>query len=175
MILSGEFSMSDTMADRFRKWFAYEQDAHAKVVRSLESVPAECRDSPEYQKAVGWLAHLVMARKTWLGRLGVIPLPSGPLFPDKVELTEVLAGLRSVQELWSHYLVSLSDDMLAQTIEYKSLDAGQFRNRLEDILTQLFGHSSYHRGQIATLVRAAGGEPATTDYIYWCREPVPAG
>jgi DinB family len=41
--------------------------------------------------------------------------------------------------------------------------------------TQLFGHSSYHRGQIATLVRTAGGEPAATDYIYWCREPAPEG
>jgi uncharacterized damage-inducible protein DinB len=45
---------------------------------------------------------------------------------------------------------------------------------VEDILAQLFGHSSYHRGQIAMLVRAAGGEPAVTDLIYWCREGVPA-
>jgi uncharacterized damage-inducible protein DinB len=167
--------MTDTVADRFRKWFAYEQDAHAKVVRSLESVPANRRDSPEYQKAVAWLAHLVMARKTWLGRLGVIPLPSGAMIPEKAELGEVLAGLQSVQEHWSHYLAGLSDDDLGKTIEYKSLDAGRFRNRLEDILTQLFGHSSYHRGQIATLVRPAGGEPAATDYIYWCREPVRQG
>jgi len=167
--------MSETMADRFRKWFAYEQDAHAKVVRALESVHAERRDSPEYQKAVGWLAHLVMARRIWLERLGVIPPEGATMFPDKVELAQVLTDLRSVQEHWSHYLAGLCDNDLGQTIEYKSLDAGRFRNRLEDILTQLFGHSSYHRGQIATLVRAAGGEPAATDYIYWCREPVPGG
>ena len=47
---------------------------------------------------------------------------------------------------------------------------------IEDILAQLFGHSWYHRGQIALLVRAAGGEPAVTDLIYWSREAVaPAG
>ena len=97
------------------------------------------------------------------------------MFPDKAELAEVSSDLRSVQELWSRYLASLTDEELARTIEYKSLDAGRFRNRMEDILTQLFGHSSYHRGQIATLVRAAGGEPAATDYIYWCREPVLEG
>ena len=72
----------------------------------------------------------------------------------------------------SRYLAKLSDDELAQRIEYNSLDAGRFGNRIEDILTQLFTHSAYHRGQIASLVRAAGGEPAATDYIYWCREPV---
>jgi uncharacterized damage-inducible protein DinB len=167
--------MPDAMADRFREWFAYEQDAHARVVRSLESVPADRRDSAEYHKAVGWLAHLAMARRIWLERLGVIPPKAGTMFPDKAELALIVADLHSVQELWSHYLASLTDNELERTIEYKSLDAGRFRNRLEDILTQLFGHSSYHRGQIATLVRAAGGEPAATDYIYWCREPAPEG
>ena len=38
---------------------------------------------------------------------------------------------------------------------------------------KLFGHSWFHRGQIAMLVRAAGGEPAVTDLIYGCREGVP--
>jgi uncharacterized damage-inducible protein DinB len=44
---------------------------------------------------------------------------------------------------------------------------------VEDILAQLFGHSWYHRGQIAMLVRTAGDEPAVTDLIYWCRKDVP--
>jgi uncharacterized damage-inducible protein DinB len=43
---------------------------------------------------------------------------------------------------------------------------------VEDILTQLFGHSSYHRGQVALLIRDLGGEPAVTDYVFWVREPV---
>ena len=57
--------------------------------------------------------------------------------------------------------------------EYQSLDAGRFRNRIEDILAQLYGHSWYHRGQIACWSAPAGGEPAVTDFVYWCREPVP--
>ena len=117
-----------------------------------------------------------MARRVWLERLGVIPAKtSGPFFPEGKELADTIADLKEVQELWSRYLAKLSDDELAQRIEYNSLDAGRFRNRIEDILTQLFTHSAYHRGQIASLVRAAGGEPAATDYIYWCREPVAEG
>jgi uncharacterized damage-inducible protein DinB len=54
--------------------------------------------------------------------------------------------------------------------EYQSLDAGRFRNTIADVLAQLYGHSWYHRGQIAMLVRTAGGQPAVTDLIYWCRE-----
>jgi uncharacterized damage-inducible protein DinB len=168
--------MANPMADRFRRWYQHEQDAHAKVVRSLESVPSDRRSSPEYQKAVGWLAHLAMARRVWLERLGVIPAKtSGPFFPEGKELADTIADLKEVQELWYRYLAKMSDDELARTIEYKSLDAGRFRNRIEDVLTQLFTHSAYHRGQIASLVRAACGEPAATDYIYWCRESVTEG
>jgi uncharacterized damage-inducible protein DinB len=130
-----------------------------------------------YRQPGGVAIDLTDGRSAQVGRAGimacVIPLPSGTLFPDKVELADVLADLNSIQERWAHYLATLSDDELGRTIEYRSVDGGRFRNRLEDILTQLFGHSSYHRGQIAMLVRAAGGEPVATDYIFWCREPVP--
>ncbi len=164
--------MGRGMADRFRHWFEYEKDAHAKVIGSLESVPAERHNSPEYQKAVDWLAHLANVRRVWLGRLGEFEPLRGPLFPEKTSLPEVVSDLTSIQEHWSRYLATLTDDALWQTIEYKSLDGSPFRNELVDILTQLFGHSSYHRGQIATLVKAAGGRPAMTDYIYWCRQAV---
>jgi uncharacterized damage-inducible protein DinB len=167
--------MPNEMADRFRKWFEYEKDAHVKVVMSLKSVPAQRRDSPEYCKAVAILAHVAAARRIWLGRLGVIPLAPGSLFPEDSELAEVTDTLADVHALWTEFLAGLTDQDLGRMVEYQSLDAGRFRNKMEDILAQLFGHSSYHRGQIASLVKTAGGEPAVTDYIFWCREPVTHG
>jgi uncharacterized damage-inducible protein DinB len=69
-------------------------------------------------------------------------------------------------------LTAVTDEELEREFEYQSLDAGRFRNGVDGVLAQLFGHSSYHRGQIAMLVRAAGGEPAVTDLIYWCRQSI---
>ena len=65
--------MADELVARFRRWFEYEMDAHAKVVASLGTVPADRRAGPEYRKAVGLLAHVVAARRVWLGRFGVLP------------------------------------------------------------------------------------------------------
>jgi uncharacterized damage-inducible protein DinB len=62
--------------------------------------------------------------------------------------------------------------MLSDLFTYQSFDSGRFQNTIEDVLTQLFGHSWYHRGQIAILVRQAGGTPALTDLIYFTRESV---
>ena len=162
--------MPSNMLARFRRWFDYEKDAHAKVIKSLESVPADRRTSPEFRKAVDLLAHISGARRVWLARLGVIPQPTGNLFPVDADFADVVQQLRAVHDLWDNYLGRLSTEDLDRVVEYQSLDAGRFGNRLEDILTQLFGHSWYHRGQIARLVRAAAGQPAATDFIYWCRE-----
>ena len=164
--------MPGDITARYRRWFEYEQDAHAKVLASFESVPTERRETTEFRKAVAVFAHIVAARRMWLARLGVTSTAPGSLFPDDPQVAQVTDAWREVQGLWRDFLVGADDAALAREFEYQSLDAGRFRNRVEDILAQLFGHSSYHRGQIAMLIRAAGGVPAITDLIFWCREPV---
>ena len=164
--------MAGAVIERFRRWFEYEKDAHAKVIASLGTVSPDRRGTADFRRAVSLLAHIVAARRVWLSRLGVIPAAAGPLFPEDADVDRVAAEWRAVEGLWATYLSQLDDAALEREFEYQSLDAGRFRNRVEDILAQLFGHSSYHRGQIAMLIRAAGGEPAVTDLIYWCREPI---
>jgi uncharacterized damage-inducible protein DinB len=165
--------MAGELLERFRQWFDYEQDAHAKVLASFDTVPPERRDTQEFRKAVSLLGHIVAARRVWLFRLGVIPT-AGALFLDdqNPDVTRVASEWAEVRQHWAHYLASIDDAELNRVFEYQSFDAGRFRNRVEEILAQLFGHSWYHRGQIAVLVRAAGGTPAITDLVYWCREPV---
>jgi uncharacterized damage-inducible protein DinB len=164
--------MANELIARFRRWFEYEVDAHAKVLASFETVPPVRRDSAEFRKALSLFAHIVEARRTWIGRMGVLPLSTNPLFPDESDVGHVTALWRAVHEEWSRFLNSVDDKELARRFEYQSFDGGHFRNSVEEILTQLFGHSWYHRGQIATLVRAAGGTPAVTDFVYWCRQPI---
>jgi uncharacterized damage-inducible protein DinB len=164
--------MPNELIARYRRWFDYERDAHAKVVGSLEFVPLDRRTAHEFRRAVTLLAHIVAGRHLWLYRLGKLPAAPSSFFPEGVELSKVAADLKEIQDHWSSFLAELSDDDLKRTFEYRSLDAGRFRNTVEEILTQLFGHSWYHRGQIAMLVRIAGGEPAVTDLIFWCREAI---
>ena len=167
--------MADELIARFRRWFDYECEMHAKILESLETVPPNRRTSPEYCRAIAIFGHIVGARAIWLWRLGVSSTaPTSLAFDENADLGRITAMLKETENAWSGYLSQLTDTDLAREFEYQSLDGGGFRNRVEDILTQLFGHSWYHRGQIAMLVRAAGGTPAITDFIYWCREPVRA-
>src|SRR5262245_14360411 len=164
--------MADSMSDRYRRWFEYEKDAHRKVFTSLATVPAEQRASPAYLKAVELLAHITVGRQVWLHRIDKSVDAPTALFPKETTVEMVRADLTSIEGAWDVYLARLTDAELARDFEYCSFDGHQFHNRVEDVLTQMYGHSLYHRGQIATLVRAAGGEPAMTDFIFWARQPV---
>ena len=101
--------MAEELAGRFRRWFEYEKDAHAKVIRSLETVPADRRSSAEYRRAVGLLGHLVMARRLWLGRFGAAPILTAPLFPEGAALPAVITQWQQVESLWTEYLAQLTD------------------------------------------------------------------
>jgi len=164
--------MATNLSERYRRWFEYEKDAHEKVLASLRSVPEAKRAAPEFQKAVSWLAHMMAARKLWLFRFGVAKEAPTEFFPLSITLEEVTAQVKEIHRIWTDYLCRLDDAELARVFEYQSLDGPWFRNSVEDILTQLFGHSWYHRGQIAALVRDIGEEPAATDFVFWAREPI---
>lgn len=163
--------MNDGMISRYRRWFDYEKDSHRRTLDSLKAVSEELRKSQEFRKAVYLMAHIVAARRMWLFRFGVLA-GNVELFPREVSLAELPDQIAAMETMWTQYLNQLDDAALARIFEYQSYEGLRFRNTIEEILTQLFGHSWYHRGQIAQLVRSIGAEPAVTDFVFWSREPV---
>jgi uncharacterized damage-inducible protein DinB len=163
--------MTDFLTNRYRRWFEYEKDSDAKVLVSLKAVTEELQSSERFQKAVDLMAHIVTARSLWLYRLG-ISKQSAELFPQHVALADLPARINEMEVAWSAYLNGLKDEELTRVFDYQSYEGPRFRSSVEDILTQLFGHSWYHRGQVAMLLRSIGAEPAVTDFIFWTREPV---
>ncbi len=59
---------------------------------------------------------------------------------------------------------------LAETVVYKNSKGEPWTSTVEDILTHVLLHSAYHRGQIASQVRAGGEQPAYTDFIHAVRQ-----
>jgi uncharacterized damage-inducible protein DinB len=121
----------------------------------------------ERERAVRLYAHLAAAEHVWLSRLDG-RMPAHPVWPE-LPLTEAaalagdsIAGLRRV--------ASSAQDELDREVEYRNSAGLSFRNTVAEILAHVALHGSYHRGQIAALVRAGGGTPAATDYIVYARD-----
>ena len=166
--------MQNTTIEQYKTWFEYEKDAHAKTIASLRTVPEQGRKTKEFQKAVDLFAHITGARIMWLYRFGFLKGQPQNLFPINVRAEDLTVMADKMHSLWDDYFNKLNEKEFNRIFEYKSTEDLWYTNKIEEIITQLFGHSWYHRGQIAMLVRMTGGTPAETDYVYWKRKPIPA-
>ena len=158
------------LADHYRRLFEFEQDAHARVLASLDTVPTKNRDKQEYTECVELFAHMMSARLFWLTRIGGTELGPKDLFPKRVTMEGLEDMAADAHAAWSDYLERLDQAEVERVFEYKSTEGKTYRNTIVDILTQLFHHSAYHRGQIASRLKALGGPPEPTDYVFWARD-----
>jgi uncharacterized damage-inducible protein DinB len=152
--------MSDL--DYFRRLLHYDQWANRETLRNLR----ESGDPPP--AAVRWMAHIVGSEYVWLARLRE-EAPSVPVWPD-FDLGACAARLDELESDWSHWLETLDAESLSEGVGYRNTRGEFWTSTMGDILTHVTLHSAYHRGQIASAVRAGGEAPAYTDFIHAVRQ-----
>lgn len=160
--------VSDPRLAHFKVMLAYERHATVAVERSLLSVPAAGRAEPGYLKAAAIFGHIQQATYLWLVRLGELearPFEMFPAWSPEQSAADAAESHAAMERL----LAGLDGQGLERAVAYTSLDGTAYRSTVGEILTHVFNHATYHRGQIALLVAGAGGERATTDFIAFSR------
>jgi uncharacterized damage-inducible protein DinB len=114
------------------------------------------------------LAHIVACEWLWLGRLKQDGKPV-VVWPEKT-LAQCETELAELRGLWTDYLEKLKPENREERIPYLNSKGESWASKVEDMLLHLVIHSAYHRGQIASDVRASGHTPAYTDFIHCIRE-----
>jgi uncharacterized damage-inducible protein DinB len=118
-------------------------------------------------------AHVLAAERVWLLRLRRADASSQPIWPG-LSMAEIAALAEDNAGEYARYLDGLDEPGLGAVCTYENSQGVAFRTSVADVLTHVFMHGNYHRGQIAAAVRAAGGQPVNTDFITWVREEAPA-
>ena len=147
--------------------FAYDAWANRESLRSLQRLA-----SPPEQ-ALRRLAHVAAAQQLWWERVQGVP-QSLPVWPT-LSLDETARLLDETAERWRALVEGMGQGDLARPVGYTNSKGDRFESALGDILQHVVLHGAYHRGQVAGDVRAAGGEPAYTDFIHAARQGVLVG
>lgn len=144
-----------------KSMYAHLAWANARVLEALRAAPGDDPQSLER------FAHILAAEHIWLSRIeGRVPRLA--VFP--VLTIEECAALSAENvEGYARLLEREQGDSLERTQTYTNSSGASFTGRVLDILTQVALHGSYHRGQVALMMRRSGGEPVSTDYILYVR------
>jgi uncharacterized damage-inducible protein DinB len=131
--------------------------------RVLESL----RQPAVSQRARDLYAHLLGAEHLWLARLEQ-RTPAVAVWP-LLTADECERLARENRGAFRAYVDRLTSGDLRRTVHYRNSAGQEFDSAVEDILVHVAMHGSYHRGQVALLVRDAGAEPQPTDFIAFVR------
>jgi uncharacterized damage-inducible protein DinB len=111
--------------------------------------------------------HVLEAESLWIERLHG-RISAAHSWPAARSAAELSAFIERNAAAYADYISRLGD--ANPDITYTNSKGETFTNSARDMLAHVFSHGSYHRGQIAALVKRAGGTPVLTDYIFFVRE-----
>jgi uncharacterized damage-inducible protein DinB len=155
--------------EHYRRLFRYDRWANGEVLNALHAATAgfdahtAVASEEVVQEFLRRLAHILGAEWLWLARLNV-PGEAAGVWPE-LTLEQCARQVETLGSVWQGYLGELGEDGLRQTIAYTNSKGEPWQSRIDDVLTHVVMHSAYHRGQIALEMRAAGLNPAYTDFI----------
>lgn len=147
----------------FLRLYDYVAWAHRRVLDVLR------RQAEDNERARKWLSHVLAAEQVWVVRLRGEDSAAVPIWPD-LTLDGCAALAAQNRSAYQQFLAGLTEADFDRAIGYKNTKGVSFNTSIRDILTHVALHGTYHRGHIATLMRAAGQEPINTDFITFTRD-----
>ena len=145
---------------RFRRMFEHNAWANGVVLDGLRPGPAPAN-------AGSWIAHIVGSERLWLARIRHEPSEM-PVWPE-LDFDICAEELVAIEGEWMQCLATLDEEGLEEGVGYRNSKGEFWTSTVGDILSHALLHSHYHRGQIASAVREAGGTPVYTDFIHAVR------
>lgn len=168
----GEGEGSGMTADEVRELFAYNAWANRQLFDVAATLPEEhyFRDLRSSHGGIhGTLAHIVWAEELWLRRWLRQPNPAVAQGRDLPTLAQVRARWEQVEADRAGFLQGVTDATLVERRVVKPSTGGEFRHTFGEMFRHAIDHSSYHRGQVVTLLRQVGAVPPNTGLIVYFR------
>lgn len=161
------------MIDEIRDLYAYNRWANRRILDAAARL-----DPASFTKDLGGsfpsirdtLAHVLGAEWVWLSRWRG-ESPTG--LPSEWDLStlEALRGRWAEVERDQRALVDgLAEEDLGRSIAYRNTRGDPFENTMGQMLRHVVNHSTYHRGQVVTMLRQLGAGAVGTDLIQYYRE-----
>lgn len=155
-------------SDRIKALYAYNRWANDRIFEAVSRLTPEeyTKDMQSSHRSVrDTFVHVISAEWIYFQRTrGTSPnaLWSPLDFPAVSKLSERWLELAREQMA---FISNLTDQEWEKSITYINLAGEPFTYPLWQILQHVVNHSSYHRGQITTMIRQLGAKPEATDFL----------
>lgn len=148
------------MKKYFLKLYTYNHWSNKRVLGAIQ------KQNVSDAKILQLMGHVLAAQYLWLHRIKGLPAPDVKLWGG-YSLDTLLKMAEDVGKQWLDFVEST--DNFDRELTYRNYTNDTYTNNVENIMIHLVNHSSYHRAQVALLMRQQGFEPINTDFITYDR------
>jgi uncharacterized damage-inducible protein DinB len=162
-----------TRMDEMRDLYAYNRWANRRVLDVAARLSPEqlSRDlGSSFPSVRETLAHVLAGEWIWLTRWRGSSPPGLPESWDLSSLEVVRAQWAEVEADQRAFVEGLDEAALDRVVAYRDTRGDPYENPLGQLLRHVVNHSTYHRGQVVTMLRQLGAEAVATDLVLFCRE-----
>jgi uncharacterized damage-inducible protein DinB len=143
-----------------------------KIIKNLDEADLDAHQMSSFPSIRKTVYHIWDSQHIWMMRLYGESPKEGPSKIWKGSTEDALEHLYKSSIPLAQFTHDQSEkDLKKLLITYTNLEGKEFTNNLSDIIIHVFNHSTYHRGQLVTMLRNIGVTtiPAT-DYMAFCRK-----
>ena len=148
--------------------YQYNRWANGRMLDAVSGLTAEgfTRSlSSSYPSVRDTLVHILWAEWIWLMRWQRTS-PKAIFNPaDFPSLSLLQARWAEVERDQTDFTHSVSDESLQTVIAYINTNGEEWKYPLGQMMQHVVNHSTYHRGQVTTMLRQLGVEPTQTDFL----------
>lgn len=148
------------MKKYFLKLYQYNVWATKRALDNLR------RQRVQDEKILSLMGHVLAAQFLWLHRIKGLPPPDVKLW-GTYSLDQLQGMADKAGSQWLEFVEGT--ESFDREMTYTNYTGEPYTNNVEMIMIHLVNHSTYHRAQIAMLLRQKGYEPINTDFITYDR------
>ena len=150
--------------------FEYSLWASLKILEAAEKLPLDAIEKDcgnSFGGILGTLTHIFQADRLWWKRFSGDPHAPLVLPGETLTVTDLKAQWPTVISDFVTWLRSQKDPNFEEHLFWRNT-RGEDKNDVKyKILLHIVNHATYHRGQVITMIKQAGGEVVSTDLVYY--------
>lgn len=153
--------------------FEYNDWANARLLACAAELPVDAwsRDlGGAFPTMLVLVAHVVGAERVWLMRWKGEKPQGRPAWMSDPNPSVLRGVLTEVERARTAFLRTVSAEELARPIHYTLMDGSSATLPLATLVRHTANHSTYHRGQLASMLRRLGAAPPSTDLLVFAVE-----
>jgi len=159
--------------DEIRTLYAYTQWANHRILSACQPL-----DSSAFTRNLGnsfgsirdTLVHVLWAEWIWLERWQGRSPKQPAAFTDYPDIQSIEKRWNEIEQGQQAFLERLTAAALDRRIGYENLKGERWGYSLGHMLQHVANHSTYHRGQVVTMLRQLGASASSTDFLLYFDE-----